>query len=391
MLIVWEKFYGLSNVGHYHTQIKAIHNLAPEAKLIVLCSKNVQKIDNFLSQKQVIPCLFEKTTIIKNPQFYAQKIQKSLDKLSVTWGAHSLEILVPSVDFSDLLTIIEMANDITFPKKFHLRIINPKDVRKLSSKHIKSLRTHISEKKIILLSETENLKIYLWKNLRLNVAHSFHLPCIIQPEHPLTKMNKKTGKVKVLFLGGLRGEKGYYKLPKILRAFYHIIKDTKEHSCIEFLFEKNTQKPKRFLNTLFSIKRKYTEIQFAKIKKEIDEKKVKITRFQSGLEDREYIKLINDADIILLPYKLKSYENRGSGVVADGVLAGKIFIYTQGIGMESFLNYGNGLPSTNHLSFASNLKKSIEDIESLNQKTQTARNDYLESLRKTSQYINNLI
>ena len=59
--------------------------------------------------------------------------------------------------------------------------------------------------------------------------------------------------------------------------------------------------------------------------------------------------------------------------------------------MESFLNYGNGLPSTNHWSFASNLKKSIEDIESLNQKTQTARNNYLESLRKTSLYINKLI
>ena len=74
MLIIWEKFYGLSNVGHYHTQIKAIHNLVPEAKLFILCTKNAKITDKFLSNEQVITCLYDKKTIAKKPKYYSQKI-----------------------------------------------------------------------------------------------------------------------------------------------------------------------------------------------------------------------------------------------------------------------------------------------------------------------------
>jgi glycosyltransferase involved in cell wall biosynthesis len=391
MLIVWEKFYGIGNVGHYHTQIKAIHNLVPEAKLIVLCTEKAKKIDSFLGQDQVIPCLFNKKYIIKNPYFYSQKIQKSIDEIFLTWKVHHLEILVPSADFSDLITIIEMAKYKTFSKTFHLRIINLKDVQKLSTNHIKTLRKHISDKKIFLLSETENLKNYLWKKFRLKVGHSFHLPCIVQPEHPLTQVNKKKPKVKVLFVGGLRGEKGFYTLPGIFRAFHNISKTTKEHPPVEFLLEKNVRKSKGIFSILFEFKRLYNEFQLTNIIKKIDEKKIKLIRFQPGKGDEEYIQLINDADILLLPYKFDSYQNRGSGVVADGVLARKIFVYTQGIGMENFLLYGNGLPSTNSFTFATNLMSSIVSKESFYLKTHAARNEYLECLKKTSLYIKSLL
>jgi len=391
MLIVWEKFYGISNIGHYHTQIKAIHNLVPEAKLIVLCTEKAKKIDSFLGQDQVIPCLFNKKNIIKNPFFYSQKIQKSIDELCLTWEVNHLEILVPSADFSDLITIIEIANYKKFSKTFHLRIINLKDVKKLSKSHIKALRKHISDKKIFLLSETENLKNYLWKKYGLHVGHLFHLPCIIQPENPLKKINKKKPKVKVLFVGGLRGEKGFYTLPRIFRALHNISKTTKEHPPIEILLEKNVQKSKASLSIFFELKRLYIEFQIERIIKKINEKKIKIIRFKPGKEDEGYIKLINDTDIILLPYKFKSYQNRGSGVIADGVIARKIFVYTQGIGMENFLLYGNGLPSTNSFTFATNLMKSIVNKEKFYLKTHAARNEYLEGLKKTGLYIKNLL
>ena len=391
MLIVWEKFYGISNIGHYHTQVKAIHNLVPEAKLIVLCTEKAKKIDSFLDQDQVIPCLYNKKNILKNPYFYSQKIQKSIDELCLTWKVHHLEILVPSADFSDLITIIEMVNYKTFSKTFHIRIINLKDVQKLSTNHIKALRKHISDKKIFLLSETENLKNYLWRKFRLNVGHSFHLPCIIQPEHSSNQINKKKPKVKVLFVGGLRGEKGFYTLPRIFRALHKISNTTKEHPPIEILLEKNVRKSEGIFSKLFEIKRLYIEFQLVKIIKKIDEKKIKIIRFQPGKRDEDYIKLINETDIILLPYKFNSYQNRGSGVVADGVLARKIFVYTQGIGMENFLLYGNGLPSTNSFTFATNLMSSIVSKESFYLKTHAARNEYLECLKKTSLYIKSLL
>jgi phage antirepressor YoqD-like protein len=95
MLIIWEKFYGLSNIGHYHTQIKAIHNLVPEAKMIILCTKNAKIIDTFLSKEQVISCLYEKKIIAKRPKHYSKKIQESIDELFQICKSKRKEILVP--------------------------------------------------------------------------------------------------------------------------------------------------------------------------------------------------------------------------------------------------------------------------------------------------------
>ena len=48
-----------------------------------------------------------------------------------------------------------------------------------------------------------------------------------------------------------------------------------------------------------------------------------------GLFDAVY-----GVDILLIPYDLKAYQCRGSGMIIDGVLAKKPIIYTDGIGME---------------------------------------------------------
>jgi glycosyltransferase involved in cell wall biosynthesis len=129
----------------------------------------------------------------------------------------------------------------------------------------------------------------------------------------------------------------------------------------------------------------------AKLKKKALKKNISITRFQPSFDDNDYIKLIDDADILLLPYKFKLYQNRGSGVIADGVLAGKIFIYTQGVGMESFLKFGNGLPANSSANFAINIMKIILNLESFNQKTLVARDEYIRSLNETKLYLKRLL
>ena len=391
MLIIWEKFYGLSNVGHYHTQIKAIHNLLPEAKLTILCTKNATITDKFLSKEQVIPCLYEKKIISKAPKLYSQKIQKSIDEVFISWKGKRKEILIPSADFYDLKTIIEIANDASSSIIFHARILNIKDIRKLSYKYIEALRRHILKRKIVFLSETDNLKKYLWRKFRLNAEHSFHLPCAILPEHIPKISHIKKRKVKILFAGGLRGEKGYYLLPSIFRAFSQISTTNKEHVSVEFLLEKNDKTSKGILKRLFAFKSLYTEIRIAIVEKGVDPKKISFKRFQPGTDDKEYIKLIDDADILLLPYKLKSYRNRGSGVVADGVLASKIFIYTQGIGMENFLKCGNGLPSNSSANFAENIMKIVLNLDSFNAHTRMARDKYLKRLNETKLYLKKLL
>ena len=391
MLIIWEKFYGLSNIGHYHTQIKAIHSLVPEAKLIVLCTENAKIADNFLKKEQVISCLYEKKIIAREPKFYSKKIQKSIEEAFKDRKDQRKEILIPSADFYDLITIIEIANVPSSSIIFHVRILNLKDIQKLSCKNIEALRRHISEKRIIFLSETDNLKKYMWNKFRLKAEYSFHLPCTILPEHTPKISDVKKRKIKILFAGGLRGEKGYYLLPAIFRAFSQISKTEKEHLSVEFLLEKKIKKSNGIFNNLYELKSLYAEMQIAKIEKEGVSSTISFKRFQPNMDDKNYIQLISDADILLLPYKLKSYQNRGSGVIADGVLAGKIFIHTQGIGMENFLQYGNGLPSNSSVSFANNIMKIILDLHSFKQNTRVARNEYLRALNETKLYLKKLL
>lgn len=391
MLIIWEKFYGLSNIGHYHTQIKAIHNLIPEAKLIILCTKNTKNIDTFLSKEQVISCLYEKKILAKRPLFYSKKIQESIDELFEIFKSKRKEILIPSADYYDLITVIEIANDASSSIRFHVRVLNIKDIQKLSYKYIESLRRHILRGKIILLSETDNLKRFLWGKFKIKVEHSFHLPCAILPDHIPKIKDAKKQKVKILFAGGLRGEKGYYRLPEIFRVFSQISSTYKEHISVEFLLEKNDKISKGIFKSLLAFKSVYTEIMIAKLKKKALKKNISITRFQPSFDDNDYIKLIDDADILLLPYKLELYQNRGSGVIADGVLAEKLFIYTQGIGMENFLKFGNGLPANSSTNFAINIMKTILNLESFNQKTIVARDEYIRSLSETKLYLKRLL
>ena len=391
MLIIWEKFYGLSNIGHYHTQIKALHYLVPETKLIILCTKNAKISEKFLSNEQIISCLFEKKQIAKNPKYYSQKIQESIDEIVINKKKQQKDILIPSADYYDLITIIEISSDLTSTIIFHVRVINVKDVQKLSNKHIQILRRHIIERKIVILSETDSLKRYLWSKFQIKAEHSFHLPCAILPSHiPKTKDIKKQ-KVKILFAGGLRGEKGYYRLPEIFRRFTQISSINKEHASVEFLLEKNEKELTSFFQNLFSIKSFYTEAKISRIEKEATLSRISLKRFGSSIDDKDYIKLIEEADILLLPYKVKSYRNRGSGVVADGLLAGKIFIYTQGIGMEYFLKYGNGLPANNSTDFAKNIMQTILNLESFNKNTRIARSEYLKSLNETKLYLMRLL
>ena len=132
-------------------------------------------------------------------------------------------------------------------------------------------------------------------------------------------------------------------------------------------------------------------MKITKLENGANPNKISFNRFQPNMDDKEYIKLFDEADILLLPYRLRSYQNRGSGVVADGVLADKIFVYTGGIGMEKFLKYGNGLPSNSSTNFAENIMKILLNFESFNTQTHMARNEYLKRLNETKLYLKKLL
>ena len=86
-------------------------------------------------------------------------------------------------------------------------------------------------------------------------------------------------------MGGLRGEKGYYRLPSIFRAFSQINETTKEGVSVEFLFEENDKTSKGILRRLLALKFLYTEIKIAKLEKGADPNKISFNRFQPNMGD----------------------------------------------------------------------------------------------------------
>ena len=80
------------------------------------------------------------------------------------------------------------------------------------------------------------------------------------------------------------------------------------------------------------------------------------------LSDQAFVDAVYGVDILLIPYDLKAYQCRGSGMIIDGVLAKKPIIYTDGIGMEEFLRFGNAETATNILEFAPKIMKVVQNF-----------------------------
>ena len=192
----------------------------------------------------------------------------------------------------------------------------------------------------------------------LPAINSFLLPCTISANKSVNSPKEREAvqaqnHLKIGYLGGFRREKGASKLPKILTGLKNLVNQSDSKFSIEFIMQKAKYKS-RFKLAIFNFKLMRSLRNTVKPDREI-----KLTILDEELSPDLFINSIESVDLLLIPYDEEKYRARGSGIIIDGVLAEKPIVYTEGIGMNEFLNFGNAEAATQLSDFAPNIMKNF--------------------------------
>ncbi len=135
------------------------------------------------------------------------------------------------------------------------------------------------------------------------------------------------GPLRVLFLGDLRKEKGFTKLPALVRAM-----GTGEKSRVQFVVPGAIHPEEREPTMLGAL----AELE------SYPESVVERPYRDGFVPANDYYRLLSSADIVLCFYDPKAYRARSSGIFAEAVAAGKPTIVSAGTWMASEQLTGSG-------------------------------------------------
>ena len=88
-----------------------------------------------------------------------------------------------------------------------------------------------------------------------------------------------------------------------------------------------------------------------------------------------------------MPYEVGSYRFKGSGIIVDGILAQKPIVYTQGIGMSEFLDFGNAEAAAQLSDFAPKIMKILLNLDVYRNNTALALDALCAQIQKTSNFL----
>jgi glycosyltransferase involved in cell wall biosynthesis len=127
----------------------------------------------------------------------------------------------------------------------------------------------------------------------------------------LSAKRAKTSTRKIMYLGNARAEKGFHLLPELVEALA-------SQPGIEFHFQAHT--------TPDDDPDERIEAAIERLKR-----LPRVTLYPQPLSQRQYIELLCDADIVLLPYDTALYQRRSSGILTQALAAGKVAVAPEGI------------------------------------------------------------
>jgi glycosyltransferase involved in cell wall biosynthesis len=108
------------------------------------------------------------------------------------------------------------------------------------------------------------------------------------------------------YLGDARLEKGIVELFEAIRS----LKTSDERKFVLQVSDPDSATSLKAIAKLRAIKRSDIEL------------------LESALSEEDYRTLLESADIVLMPYRAKDYQNRSSGILAEAIAAGKPVIVT---------------------------------------------------------------
>jgi len=218
----------------------------------------------------------------------------------------------------------------------------------------------------------------------LSAKPDFLLPCLAFPDDEIAAPADDRNKTvyRVGYLGGLRKEKGAGLIPKILSAILDVMAANKDSMEIQFVMQDHRTKF-RLKNIMYDFRLFYS--RFGAFRRTAG--RITIRKLPGYLTNEQFLEAIRSMDILIVPYDLKAYQFRGSGIIADGVLNLKPAVYTKGIGMSNFLEYGNGEAASSARQFAEAAVSVIKNLQVYKSKSLSARSAMLAQLQETSNFL----
>ena len=168
----------------------------------------------------------------------------------------------------------------------------------------------------------------------------------VQPSLSETHVERDhNNKVCITYLGEARDNKGFYIIPSIFQYLQR--KRYMKHISVEiqnFTFQPNNASFLTSMARLAPYDIKYYNYQ---------------------LTNHEYALILDNADIVLLPYQLENYHSQSSGILAEAIGAGKRVLTTAGTwaGRQAIeFRVGACAPQDDWLSYGKETVRLIEEI-----------------------------
>ena len=383
MLVVVEKLLDQID-GHHQTQIKAIENLAGKPADMIITSKSNVVLQNISNVEKVLSTREDRKNqpyaAINNDVYALKKIFEERN------GSGKLFVIIPTTDEHDFRVCLKLLKGNPNLATFSLRVLVYHKIDNLSDDERADLAKLVNTESIVLLTETVSLAKLLKDKYNLPAINSFLLPCTISANKSVNSPKKREAvqaqnHLKIGYLGGFRREKGASKLPKILTGLKNLVNQSDSKFSIEFIMQKAKYKS-RFKLAIFNFKLMRSLRNTVKPDREI-----KLTILDEELSPDLFINSIESVDLLLIPYDEEKYRARGSGIIIDGVLAEKPIVYTEGIGMSEFLNFGNAEAATQLSDFAPNIIKILLNLKPYRNNAKLARNALCAQIQKTSNFL----
>ena len=383
MLVVVEKLLDRID-GHHQTQIKAIENLAGNPVDTIITSKSNMVLQNISNVEKVLstregrknePC-----AAIYNDVYALERIFEERN------GSGKLFVIIPTTDEHDFRVCLKLLKKNPNIATFSLRVLVYHKIDNLSDDERADLAKLINTESIVLLTETVSLAKLLKDKYNLPAINSFLLPCTISANKSVNSPKEREAvqaqnHLKIGYLGGFRREKGASKLPEILTGLKNLVNQSDSKFSIEFIMQKAKYKS-RFKLAIFNFK-----LMRSLRNKVKPDREIKLTILDEELSPALFINSVESVDLLLIPYDVEKYRARGSGIIIDGVLAEKPIVYTEGIGMSEFLNFGNAEAATQLSDFAPNIMKILLNLQPYRNNAKLARNALCAQIQKTSNFL----
>jgi hypothetical protein len=382
MTVIIEK--SMNPGGHNETQIAAIEKLSRGRAFTIITSCTGHRGDSDI-RSPLIPVLSSNRERKKTPLL---AIENDVNQIEQFFRDRKLgqttSVLIPSAEAHDIRVVLHLLQHNPDIAIFSLRLLVEPAIARLSERELDALRGHVLAKRITLSTETASLSGRLGDRYGLSAKPDFLLPCLAFPDDEIAAPADDRNKTvyRVGYLGGLRKEKGADLIPKILSGILDVMAANKDYMEIQFVMQHHRTKF-RLKNIMYDFRLFYS--RFNAIRRTAG--RITIRKLPGYLTNEQFLEAIRSMDILIVPYDLKAYQFRGSGIIADGVLSLKPTVYTKGIGMSNFLEYGNGEAASSPRQFAEAAVSVIKNLQHYKAKSLSARSAMVAQLQETSNFL----